>query len=289
MDAIKDYNCMFDDSVGINKAVSEELDLDFPEAYTHWETMADIAKAMKRHDRADFCQLPFCHTVEAEAMGGQVNLGNDRTGPRAGEYLCTDIEEILVLPDIEYSTGRIQEVLHACRHLREQGEDVILQVSGPFTILSVLLDARYIFKGMRKKPEIMKKVYEKLEKELLRYIEEAQKCGVSFISYADAPGGVNILGSKTAAQVVDAFTYRFLKKTKDLVDGNTVILLCPKTTYSLLGTQKAKFVDVELEKAETYGRACKALAGRETFVGQMCIKSRNHILKNKKIKAVRLL
>ncbi len=41
-------------------------------------------------------------------------------------------------------------MLLACRELRDQGEHVVLQVSGPFTILNVLIDARYVFKGMRK-------------------------------------------------------------------------------------------------------------------------------------------
>lgn len=44
--------------------------------------------------------------------------------------------------------------------LREEGEHVgKLQVSGPFTIPNVLIDAKYVFKAMRKKPELMKEVF----------------------------------------------------------------------------------------------------------------------------------
>ena len=76
-------------------------------------------------------------------MGGLVNYGNDKTGPRAKEYICTKPEELLELPAIDFTTGRIHEVLLACKELRKQGQHVVLQVSGPFTILNVLIDARY--------------------------------------------------------------------------------------------------------------------------------------------------
>lgn len=289
MGEVKDFNCTYDNSVGISEEVTKELNLEFPDAYKQWKTMAEIASSLKRHDGASFCELPFCHTVEAEAMGGQVNFGNAKVGPRAKEYICTDIEEILELPEIEYSKGRIHEVLLACKYLREQGENVVLEVAGPFTILNVLIDARFVFKGMRKKPEIMKKVYEKFEKELLNYIIEAQKYGVNLISYADSSGGVNILGPKIAEQVVENFTYPFLKKVESLVGNHAIVLLCPKTTLSLIGTEKAQFADVELNKAMRYGEACVELIGKEKFAGQMCIKNIGYTLTNKKIKAVKLL
>ncbi len=58
----------------------------------------------------------------------------------------------------------------ACKALREAGEHVVLQVSGPLTILNVLIDAKYVFKAMRKKPELMKEVFWKLGAEILRFM-----------------------------------------------------------------------------------------------------------------------
>ena len=74
----------------------------------HHETMAALSKALKRHDGASFCELPFCHTVEAEAMGGIINYGNEKTGPRAKEYICTSPEELLELPAMNLQEGRIR-------------------------------------------------------------------------------------------------------------------------------------------------------------------------------------
>lgn len=289
MGDIKDFQCTYDNSAGVNEAVTRELDLEFPDAYMHWETMAALAKALKRHDGASFCELPFCHTVEAEAMGGMINYGNENTGPRAKEYICTAVEELLLLPQMDLEKGRIHEVLLACKALQEEGEHVVLQVSGPFTILNVLIDAKYVFKAMRKKPGLMKEVFWKLGNEILRFMEEAKKYGVEMISYADSSGGLNILGPKMAGQVVEDFTYDFLKTASEKLGDTPLILLCPKTTFALLGTGKAELADARLSGPMEYGKGCIEMIGKARFTGQMCIKNIHYKLENGSIKTVRLL
>ena len=69
MGEIKDFHCTYDNSAGINGDVTTGLGLTFPDAYLRHETMARLSKALKAHDKAVFCELPFCHTVEAEALG----------------------------------------------------------------------------------------------------------------------------------------------------------------------------------------------------------------------------
>lgn len=289
MGEIKDFECTYDNSAGISAEVTKGLNLEFPDAYMHQETMSRLAKALKEHDGASFCELPFCHTVEAEAMGGIINYGNEKAGPRAKEYICTSVEQLLELPEIDFSTGRIHEVLLACKALREQGEHVVLQVSGPFTILNILIDARYVFKGMRKQPELMKEVFWKLGNEILKFMKTAQDYGADMISYADSSGGLNILGSKMAEQMVEDFTYEFLKKARETLGKETLLLLCPKTTFALLGTGKAVLSDVLLSGPMEYGAACAEVIGKVDFTGQMCIKNIHYTLANGKIKEVKLL
>lgn len=286
MGEIKDFKCTYDNASENSPEVARTLDLAFPDAYLHADTMALLSKANKEKGGGSACILPFCHTVEAEAMGGIITLGNEVAGPRAKEYLCTDVEALLDLPDIDFSKGRIHEVLLACKKLREEGEHVVLEVSGPMTILNVLIDPKYVFKGMRKKPEIMKQVFEKLGKEVIQYVKEAKKCGVDMISYADSAGGVNILGPKMAQQMVEIFTYDFLKKLQTLADDKTLILLCPKTTFALLGTEKAELTDVEISGEMPYGQGCVEVIGKAKIVGQQCIKNISYKLSQGTIKEV---
>lgn len=289
MAKIVDFNCTYDNSAGINEEITKNLNLSFPDAYKYCDTMSSIAKELRKYDKADFCELPFCHTVEGEAMGGIINYGNDKVGPRAKEYICKTAEEVLNLPSIDFTKGRIAEVLKACRKLRNEGENVVLEISGPFTILNVLMDARYVFKIFKKQPEEMQKIFDKFQSEILRFMEEGQKSGANLISFADSSGGVNILGPKMAEETVERFTYPLLKKAEQLINEDTLLLLCPKTTFALLGTDKASLYDIELSKPMKYGEGCIEIIGKTKIAGQMCIKNINYQLTEGKIKGIKLI
>ncbi len=289
MSKIIDFKCTYDNSIGIYEEVTKDMDLQFPEAYKHWESMAILSEELKKHDKAIFCELPFCHTTEGEAMGGSINYGDEKIGPRAKDYICTTAEELLALPEIDYSKGRISEVLKACKYLREKGENVVLYVSGPFTIMNVLIEPRHVFKIFKKNPEAMKDIFNKFQNEILRFIAEAQKSGVNMISYGDSSGGLNILGPKFSEQVVEMFTYPLLKSMEQTISNETIVLLCPKTTFALLGTDRAVWKDIQLKVPINYAKACIEVIGEVKFVGQMCIKNKEFELKNGIIKGISLL
>lgn len=289
MEKIVDFKCTYNNSAGINEEVTQNLKLSFPQAYKHCETMTLIAKELKKHDNAAFCELPFCHTLEGEAMGGIINYGDEKIGPRAKEYVCKSAEDVLNLKTIDFTKGRISEVLKACTCLRNEGQNIVLEVSGPFTILNVLMDATRAFKIFRKEPEKMKQIFDKFQNEILNFIEEGQRAGANLISFADSSGGVNILGPKMMKESVEMFTYPFLKKAEKIIDDKTILLLCPKTTFALLGTNKASLYDIELSKPMKYGEGCIEVIGKTKIVGQMCIKNINYELTEGKIKGIKLI
>ena len=289
MNKIVDFKCTYDNLIGIRKVVTENSNLKFPDAYKYWDSMAELSMGIKEHNEAIYCELPFCHTLEGEALGGIIHYGDANVGPRGKEYICTTAEELLNLPAIDYSKGRMAETLKACSYLRNKGENVILYISGPFTILNILMDPRHIFKIFKKNPEAMQAIFDKFSTELLRYVEAAQKAGVNMITYGDSMGGVNILGPKFASQAVEMFTYPFLKKVDEILSDETIILLCPKTTFALLGTERAQWKDIDLGAPITYTEGCVKVIGQAKFVGQMCFKNNKFVLQNGKIKTVELL
>lgn len=289
MRGIQDFKCTYDNSAGICGKITEDPSFQFPQAYLEHTSLVRLSKTLKEQDGSLICEMPYDHTVEAEAMGACINLGDAAAGPRAKSYVCQSLEEVLVLPEIDFSKGRIHEVLEACKCLVEEGEYVALEVSGPFTILGTLIDLKDVFRGMRKEPELIRQIFEKIERELLRYIERAEVCGVRYISYADPAGAVSIIGPKMAEQMVEDFTYDFLKQLEQRTKEETRILLCPKTAFALIGTERAVFEDISLEDEMTYQEACLTTKNDVKFVGQMCLKNVGFVLKNKKLKKLKLL
>lgn len=273
MAAITEYRCTYSNSVGISAEVTSGLGLSFPDAYMHSDTMQVLAKAIKKHDGADFCLLPFCRTVEAEAMGAVLNYGDENTGPRAKDPICSSVQDVLALPDIDFGRGRICEVLDACRQLKSDGETVCLEVTGPFTMLNALMEPRLVFKAYRKDREGMLQVFDKLGSQLLRYIEEGRKAGVDVFIFSDSAGSLDILGPKFLTGAVEDFYHPFMEKVRDLIDDTCIFLLCPKFTYALKDTGHAEFREHQLEPGIDYLQALLDMRGKAKIAGQVCIKN----------------
>ena len=211
MGQIRDYLCTYDSSADIIPQLIGRLELPVPQVYQNSEYMVRLAKAVKAETGQPFCILPFCHTLEGEALGGFVNYGDAKFGPRAKAFLCKNLTEVLELSAIDVNTGRMSQTLHAAKMLCQEGEEVVFNLSGPFTILNVLMDSAQLFRSFRKEAEKLEAVFQKLEQELLTVIRAAKDCGVTMFSYADSAGSVNLIGPKMAEQVAEMFTYPFLK------------------------------------------------------------------------------
>ena len=273
MSGIREFKCTYSNSVGISAETTAGLGLEFPDAYMHSSTMQTLAKAIKSHDASDFVLLPFCRTVEAESMGAVLNYGDANTGPRAKDPICANMDEVLALPDIDFSKMRIHEVLDACRTLKEQGENVCLEVTGPFTILNALMEPRLVFKAYRKDREKMKAVFEKIGTQLLRYIEEGKKAGVDIFIFSDSAGSLDILGPKFLTNAVEDFYDPFIRNVSDIMDASCIFLLCPKFTYALVDTGHAEFTDHQLESGIDFMQAMLSMKGKAEIAGQVCVKN----------------
>ena len=134
------------------------------------------AAVLEREKRKKpFCTLPFDHTLEAENMGGNIRYGNEKAGPRAAAPVCSSLEELSFLSRMDPESGRMAETLAACRMLREQGEEVVFQMSGPYTIWNTLIELKQVFKAARKTPEQVEALFQKLEEDLLGLLLEVKK------------------------------------------------------------------------------------------------------------------
>ncbi|MDD4238462.1 MAG: uroporphyrinogen decarboxylase family protein [Desulfotomaculaceae bacterium] len=286
---IVDFKCKRADSSGFSDEVISKLNLKFPQSYTDASIMAEISKALKTEEESQACLLPFCHTVEAEAFGGLINLSDGKFGPRTAAYAYQSVEELLSLPDFDFSKGRIGEVLKACQILKAQGEKVVLEVSGLLTILNSLIDTAKIFKAWRKDPLTVEKICQIIAENLKRYFAEAQKTGVNAISYADPAGSVNIVGPKYTEVIAKSFTYPLIKEAAVLAGEDCIIHLCPKTSLILLGLGLAEKNDLQFAKGINYVEACLSAVGQEKIIGQVCIKDSHCILCHGKIRALHLL
>ena len=257
----------------------------YPSDFENKDAFARCSLRMKENTGAAFCSLPFCNTVEAEALGAIVHFENEDETPRIREPLCKTLDQILQLPKIDYEEGRIREILCACKILDEKKECVMYELSGPLTILNGLTDLSIVLKAIRKKQEEMKRLYEKLEDELVRFVDHLICCNVQMISYADPIATKEILGQKMVKQIHTEFTVPFLKKIK----GDCTIVLCPKMAGDLIDAGLCHIEEIKFTEKLSYGEACRKMAGCSQIISFMCIHNEQKILEDQTIMRIRLI
>lgn len=197
------------------------------EIYKDPDLIAKLAVIIKEQRGQQFCMLPFCHTLEAEVLGGNINLGDETAGARAGAPICEELSEVLNLEPVPEKMERHDNMLKAVKILKDQGEQVMFCITGPIGTLTCLADSRKIFKEQRRNPEGFDAVLKHLSKVLIDLAKEAAEAGVDAIEYADPPAAVSIVGPKFATEMAEKFTLGFVEEMAKTLGSDTPIYLCP--------------------------------------------------------------
>lgn len=181
-----------------------------------------------------FLLLPFCHTVEAKALGADITPADETAGPRPGEYRLSSPD---ALPLLEIPTHPdAARLLKACAQLTQQGHCVTYQLSGPISILSCLMSLSKLFQFWRKNPHRMPQQLAQLQDMLLGFAAALCDTGISCLTYADPAGCPDILGPKQTAILTEYFTLPFLRRLVAICGTRCNLLICPLTATTLFQT-----------------------------------------------------
>ncbi|MBL4934397.1 methylcobamide--CoM methyltransferase [Clostridium sp. YIM B02515] len=268
------FKCTLDKFEEIPESVANQTGITFPEAHTKVDKISILAKTLKNHHKDSISRVPFCLTVEAEALGADIKLGDEKIGPRVGEYAYKSIEDLKNIKPIDFSTGRISEVLKAVEKLSSEGEEVALNIQGPFTIMSSLIDPVLFYKAVRKDRAAVEAFMEVICKSTVQYAEEGLKRGAKIISYGDSAGNIDILGPKMYKDFSGRYSYEVLKQIESKL-GKAFVHICGVTSTSLNKSGFIKSTPIGIDKDMTYGDALKLITELRKdvkLIGYNCLK-----------------
>jgi len=246
----------------------------FPGAHYDMMALATLAGELKQARGESLCRLPFCLTVEAEAMGAIIKLDDMKNGPRVRQYVCTHIDELGDLPEIDFTQGRIKAVLDSVEYLCNQDETVALNIVGPFTILSSLIDPKYIYKAIRMKDASVARALARVEENIIGYAERGIARGAKILSYADPAGAMDIIGPQMYKNYSGRVTCNILQRLA-AKPGRAVIHLCGNASAALEKSGFCTSAGVEIEGRKTYLEVLHDLIheGETTrIIGHSCIR-----------------
>ena len=213
-----------------------------PECYLKAEYMVPIGKTIRERENKKSVTLPLCQVVEVEFLGGEINYAADQLGPRVTKRRYSSIEELPMGTKTDFSKKLCQEVYKAARELKQDGEEVILNVSGPITVLSGLVEMQQIFVQRRKNPKVYREAIQWVTDNLIQYVKQMKET-ISIVSLADPAAGLELLGSKVAVEIAELSYIPLLSAIKEL---GISVHLCPRMTAVLL---KSKLIHKEKRKA----------------------------------------
>ena len=247
-----EFICSNDDNESIPEKIREKLGLTFEDVHYDGYKMAILSQNMKVYNKDSICRVPFSNTVEAESLGAGVKFSKDIMQARIGKYRINDFKDVYGLKEMDFEAKSISETIKAVRYLTGMGETVCIQVEGPFTIASQLMDSTLFYKSLLKEKAAMEYLFGIIQAGILKYVELAVYSGARVISYADPAGTLDILGPVMYKKFSGPVNCSVLRRITDKL-GNAVVHICGRTSSSLEMGGFAEKHPISFKAGKSYG------------------------------------
>ena len=211
-------------TVGVSVEAMKQVDAVWPDS--HWDPvkMARAAASTFELTGLPCCTLPFCLTVEAEALGGGLDRGSLNTQPQIMEHLEIAFDEY-ELPGDFLERGRIQVVLEAIALLAKSQRDiqpVNAKITAPFTISTSVFGAERVLLGTIEEPDAVKRVLEAMTRVSIGCAKAARAAGADIVTLSDPVASGDLL---SAAQYAE-FAAPYERRVFEAVEGPKVLHIC---------------------------------------------------------------
>lgn len=270
---MREFKCSFKEDGEIPLPIIKNCGLKFPDVHNSAEGMAQLAMELKKTHKDCIAKVPFCSTVEAEALGGIVNLGDERFGPRIQTFAYKNISDLNKITEIDYNAGRISKVLKSINMLKNWEETPALCIDGPFTIMAALIEPVLFYKALLKDKAASQNILTKIEDVIVSYAAEGIKRGADIISYADPAGSLNIVGPKFYKEFSGPSSYRILMRIEPLLQ-DSILHICGRTSAAMEKFELIEMKSVFISKDMTYGQGIKEILNSRKdikIIGNSCI------------------
>lgn len=201
---------------------------EWPEAHMKAEPMARLAAGAYTVLGFDAVRVPYCQTIESEALGATVKYAGREGVPRidAHPFQVGDAPEY---PDHFLSRGRVPELLEAVRLLKAQyGDDVAVMgnVVGPFSIVANLVGITDALKASFKKPDALIGLLELAEKAGSALAQALVDAGADVIVIEDMMASIDVISPPIYRNLAQPYEVRQLENFPKGVP--TILHICGK-------------------------------------------------------------
>ncbi len=211
--------------------IMKETGQTLPEAHFDEGRMAKLALAIQESTGFENIAIPFCMTVEAEALGSRIDPGTFACEPKiaseafasASEVEFRDIDSLL-------DKSRTNTVAGAARALSLKHPDlpIIAAVTGPISTAASVVDPMTFLKDLRRKKQESHRLLEYVTGFLKAYSGKLAQNGATAIGIGDPTATGEILGP----QMFEEFALPYLNELIDHIQKGlgipAIVHICGK-------------------------------------------------------------
>ncbi len=209
-------------------AQMEAVGAKWPEANMDAELMAKLALGAKTLLDFDAVKVPFCQTIEQEALGCTINPGDEKNLPSIALHPYDAKEGA----DIEYpqdflERGRVPVVCEAVRILKKEVGDsaaIVGGIIGPYSITAELLGITDCLKLIMRNPAALEPFMRAATRCGVELAGALLKAGADVICIEDMMASVSMISPMKFNEIVAQWHVELISK----INGPTVLHICGK-------------------------------------------------------------
>jgi [methyl-Co(III) methanol-specific corrinoid protein]:coenzyme M methyltransferase len=205
----------------------EELKAYWPEANRRAGDMARLASGACTVLGFDAVRVPFCQTIEAEALGCPIKDGGSENLPSPASYPYKPGDQP-TMPEDYLQRGRIPELIQALKLLKQMTGDralVIGGIIGPYSIAGSLMGVTDLLRNSFRKPHLVGPFMEVGELAGRLLAKELIKAGADVICVEDMMASLDMISPKIYRDIVLPWHKKLFSA---LADIPTIIHICGK-------------------------------------------------------------
>ncbi len=199
----------------------------WPQAHTDAGMMAQLALANYEQRCFENVGVPFCMTVEAEALGAQVSMGSKAVEPHVAQYVIDSVAEWRKLKPLNVNEGRAKVVLDAIRILKSKNLSVpiIGNITGPVSTAGSVLEPVVFYKELRKRNQEAHEFMGFVTEQILNFARAQIEAGADVIAISDPSGTGEILGPRFFQEFAVTYLNQLLDGLQSEKMG-TIVHIC---------------------------------------------------------------
>ena len=252
-------------ATGITVPLMEKVGIFWPEAHGEPDKLAGLAESIHLYTDIECIKLPFCMTVEVEALGASIDYRTIDTLPTEMGHIFNHPDE-LVIPEDFFDRGRVPTVLKAVTQLRKRYDNeipIVTSIVGPFSLAAKLFGFDNFLTWLITDPDWVHQIMAKLTPLALKYASAQVEAGADAIIIGEATCSGDLISPKTYRDFIAPYHAKLCPN----IPAPSILHICGKSTGHIPYLAETGASSYSFDEGVDIHVACEHLKGKVALAG----------------------